>query len=171
MDNGWALVVLIGSGILCNILWRLGEHFVSGAAVPRKHQNWIEELRDILAKLVDNDIDRHNLQARLAGLVGHQPPEYDQLAQEAFARTLLLNPALAAKAEEVGLYPEGTFARMGVPVYQTYDPTQHTAQPLLPGALQSPLAHPPGNQPLKLVEPPETRLVGTVELPKENTGA
>lgn len=118
-----ALAMTIGAALLINVIWRFIERYMSVQRVPRAYEEWVEDVRRTLFALVDADIDRGNLYAHLGALWGKQPPEYEGLAREQFARTLLINPALLAKAEEVGLVPPGTFAQLGQQAYATFDPT------------------------------------------------
>jgi hypothetical protein len=155
------LVLIIGASLVVNVVWRFVERRVGLDQVPRKHADWVEEVRRVLFSLVDAEIDKANLEARLAHLVGKQPPEYDALAKEAFKRQLLLHPAMAAKAEEMGLFPDGTFARLGVPRYADFNPTDVDPAAVRRAALERVVA----------AQTPPTTIVGTVQLPKGSNGA
>ncbi len=159
MAGWWLLAAIIGAALLINVFWRLIERFAGIHRVPKEHEAWVAEVKRVLIALVDVDIDRHNIQMRLAHLVGKQPPEYDALARDAFARQMLLNPALAAKAEEVGLFAPGTFERAGVPAYENFDPTKDVSAPPQLRVVRS--ATP--------IEPDEPSLafVGTVQVPSD----
>lgn len=170
----WIIAAIVGVALIMNVLWRIAARLLGVQQVPKEQAAWIEEVRKVLFSLVDCDIDKHNLEARLAHLVGKQPPEYGQLAQAAFQRQLLLHPSMAAKAEQLGMFPRGTFERMGVPDYYHYDPTAPAPQPAM--AQQPPhggrqMVAPPS---LRVVAPapePETTFVGTVQVQKSSNGA
>ena len=121
----------------------------------------------VLVQLIDIEIDKHTVHARLAKLLGSQPPEYDDLAREAFARTLLLSPALAAKSEQVGLFASGTFERLGVPAYHSFSPAS-ASQPPPPGHEINMTGRLPQ---LQLDAAPEPEFVGTVMVSKEKRAA
>lgn len=118
------MVLAAGFGVLASTITAFVRRLMRTDNVPADHARWVEQVRLVLVGLIDVDIDKSNLQARLAHLMGHQPPEYDELAQQSFARTLLVNPAIAAKAEQLGMFAPGTFAQMGVQPYQQFDPTK-----------------------------------------------
>jgi hypothetical protein len=156
MDPLLVCAAVLGAAIVINVLLRFHERLTNPRRTPKDYEQWIEEIRSVLFQMVEADIDRHNLEMRFSALLGRQPPEYDGLAREAFARTLLLHPALAAKAEQCGLFPEGTFARVGVPRYLTFNPVESAR---IAGA-ELPAAEPPA------AEPPSD-FVGTVKVARE----
>lgn len=118
----WLLLLCVGSGIVVNVLWRLGERLWWARYTHRDHADWCEEVRSVLFQLIDSDLHRAALTAKLADLIGNQPEGYDAVVRESFARSLSLTPAAAAKAEEAGLFPKGTFVGMGVPQYDSIPP-------------------------------------------------
>lgn len=158
----WVVAIFVGVSLIINVLWRLGERLLGVNRPSRECAEWIEQVRRVLVGLIEVEIDKHTLHSRLVTLLGSQPPNYDGLAQEAFARTLLLSPALAAKAEQVGLFEPGTFARIGVPTYQSYNPVPNQ-WPQPPSSNIETLQRPFASHQL---EPPETIFVGTVQVPK-----
>lgn len=154
--GGWLVLVFVAGCLLVNVLWRVAERLLGVNRPARECSAWLEQVRRVLVDLIEVDIDKHTAQARLAKLMGSQPPEYDGLAREAFARTLLLSPALAAKAEQVGMYPPGTFARMGVQSYREYDPLCERQAGGNGGGLHD-----------AAFSSQETVFVGTVQVPRE----
>ncbi len=153
--GGLFLFLLVAMSVFINVMWRLGEHLLSVRNVPKETSDWNDEVKRVLIALIDTDLDRHNLLARLAHLVGKQPEGYDSLARDAFTRMLLVQPALAKKSEEVGLFPRGTFERMGVPEYDSF---------MMPPSPSSPAQ-------LSVVEAGDAEepyaFVGTVQVPRQ----
>lgn len=159
-DDGWAFLILLAVfAMFINVAWRLLERLLDVRRVPKEHAEWTIEVKQVLTSLVDNEINHHNLLARFAHLVGKQPPEYDGLAREAFARTLLMSPAIAAKAEQVGLFERGTFERLGVPDYGRFNPVADTRLPPPPAVPQLQLVQAKPEQPA-----PRTTFIGTVQV-------
>lgn len=108
------VAAVLAAAVLVNVLWRLGERFVLSRHIPRDHTDWCTDVREVLFALVDADLHKAHLQRRLATLVGREPDGYEAIAREAFARELMLVPAAAERAEDMGLFPPGTFSQLGV---------------------------------------------------------
>jgi hypothetical protein len=151
----WALVLMVGAAIVVVVLWRLGERLWQTRFTHRDHEEWIDLVRTILFQIIDAEIHRAELMTQLAKLIGKKPREFDEMAKEAFARSLALTPIAAAKAEECGLFERGTFERMGVP---RYDAIPSLPPPPIERAVE---------QARKVVSP-AMAWIGTVRVPRSS---
>lgn len=152
----WIIVLCLGAAIVVNVLWRLGERLWWARYNMRDHGEWLDEVRQVLFQLIDADLHRAQLTAKLAELIGRQPEGFDGVARESFARSLSLTPVAAAKAEEAGLFPPGTFAAMGVPRYDGIPPRAPSPAEKVAEAV-------------KTVTEPVMTWVGTVKVPKRDS--
>jgi hypothetical protein len=149
----WFVLLALGMGIVAAVLWRLGERLWTTRFTHRDHREWVDLVRTILFQLIDAELHRAELMTQLAKLVGQKPKEFDDMAKEAFMRTLALTPIAAAKAEEVGLFEKGTFENMGVP---RYDAIPATPPPPVQRAVEAVQTN---------VIEPAIQWVGTVAIP------
>jgi len=140
-------------GVGAYLIARVIETIWRGSTVPKVMSQWIVDLDHSLRDLQGAEIQRAICYRRVADLIGKLPNDFDAVALMGLAMSDDIGRAILAKSEQLGIYPKGTFAKLGVVPYDRLPgdaPVVEDAPSSLKAAIeqarQAPiLPPPPGN--------------------------
>ena len=97
----WAIYMSLAMGVGAYIICGVISAWYHGAKIPKQHSEWVTELDTRLRDLQGAEIHRAVCYRRVADLMCEMPKDFD-------------GRAILSKSEQLGMYPEGTFEKLGV---------------------------------------------------------
>lgn len=134
-SGAWVVWLSLALGIAAYFAARTVEMLWRGSQIPKQMSRWIIELDHALRDLQGAEINRAICYRRLADLIGEIPRDFDAVALMGLSMSDDIGRAILAQSEHLGIYPKGTFEKLGVVPYER-----------LPGSA------PPQEQPSELKE-------------------
>ena len=118
-SSPWVAFLCILMGLGAWLIGRTIEAFFRGAQTPKDMSRWIGELDFALRDLQGAEIQKALCYRRVADLIGQMPHDFDATAMTGLVMSDQIGRAVLQKAEDMGLYPHGTFESLGVVPYRT----------------------------------------------------
>jgi hypothetical protein len=119
----WVLFLSVSMGIGAWLAARTIEAWWRGTQIPKEMSRWVTELDAALRDLQATEIGRAICYRRVADLIGQIPADFDAVALRGLQMSDDIGRAILAKAEAMGLYPPGTFQKLGVPPFRGLGPS------------------------------------------------
>jgi hypothetical protein len=132
-SGAWVVWLSLALGIGAYFAARTVEMVWRGSQIPKQMRRWIIELDHALRDLQGAELHKAVCYRRVADLIGDIPRDFDAVALTGLAMSDDIGRAILAKSEELGIYPKGTFSKLGVVAYDklpTEPPQQVPASPL-----------------------------------------
>lgn len=153
-SGGWVVWMSLAMGVGAYLVARTIEAIWRGGQVPKVMSRWIVDLDHSLRDLQGAEIQRAICYRRVADLIGKLPKDFDAVALMGLSMSDDIGRAILAKSEALGIYPKGTFEKLGVVPYDrlpgtstspTTNETNEELRSALDQARHAPILPPPGN--------------------------
>jgi len=115
----WVVVMSITMGLGAWLIGRTIEAYWRGGQTPKDMSRWVNELDFALRDLQGAEIQKAICYRRVADLIGQMPKDFDAVAMTGLVMSDQIGRAVLQKAEDMGMYPHGTFESLGVVPYRT----------------------------------------------------
>ena len=112
-SSPWWLLMSAGIGIGCWLIARTIHLYFIGASIPKDMSQWVSELEFALRDLHGAEMHRAVCYRRVADMIGEMPKDFDAVALTGLVMADQVGLAILQRAEDLGLYPHGTFAKLG----------------------------------------------------------
>jgi hypothetical protein len=113
-SSPWFLLLSASMGIGCWLICRVLNAWWIGNKIPKDMSRWVTELEFALRDLHGAEMHRASCYRRLADMIGEMPKEFDAIALTGMVMSDRVGIAILERSEELGIYPRGTFAKLGV---------------------------------------------------------
>jgi hypothetical protein len=127
----------VAMGVGAWLVARTIEAWWRGGQIPKVMSRWIVELDHAIRDLHGAEMQRAICYRRVADLIGKMPKDFDAVALTGLAMSDDIGRAILAKSEQLGIYPKGTFSKLGVVPYEGLPDSKHA--PVEPSALKETL--------------------------------
>jgi hypothetical protein len=128
-SEAWVIYMSLAMGVGAFILAKVVSYWYMGSKIPKQHSEWITDLDERLRDLQGAEIHRAVCYRRVADLIGEMPQDFDAVAMTGMQMSDAVGRAILAKSEQLGMYPPGTFEKLGViPHELPEDPTIEVKQ-------------------------------------------
>ncbi len=112
-SSTWVLFMSVAMGLGAWILAHTIHRYVAGSQIPKDMAGWVSELECAVRDLHGAEVHRATCYRRVADMIGHMPKDFDAVALTGLIMSDQVGLAILEKAEDMGLYPRGTFAKLG----------------------------------------------------------
>jgi hypothetical protein len=129
----------VGAWLIAHTIHR----YWAGSQIPKDMASWVSELEFALRDLHGAEVHRAACYRRVADMIGQMPKDFDAVALTGMVMSDQVGVAILEKAEQMGLYPPGTFAKLGVGARPTV-PQVEQALPAVDAERHSTMLPPPG---------------------------
>ena len=113
-SSTWVLFMCVAMGVGAWLVAHTVHRYFAGANIPKDMQGWVTELEFALRDLSGAEVHRAACYRRVADMIGKMPKDFDAVALTGLVMNDQVGVAILEKAEDLGLYPRGTFAKLGV---------------------------------------------------------
>lgn len=113
-SGAWVVYMSLAMGVGAYILSAVVGCWYNGTKIPKRHSEWVTELDHRLRDLQGAEIHRAVCYRRVAELIGEMPRDFDAVALTGMQMSDAVGRAILAKSEQLGMYPPGTFEKLGV---------------------------------------------------------
>lgn len=126
--SSWFVVLSLAMGVG---MWLISHTIFAwwrGGQVPKDMSRWVSELDFALRDLQGAEMQKAICYRRVADLLGEMPRDFDATALSGMVMSDQVGRAILERAEMLGIYPEGTFEKLGVVPFRKGVGTAHEAE-------------------------------------------